>query len=328
MELFLPWMAWSSLFIFLFLCLGVDHLLGDPVYSLHPIRLMGNLLSYIEKQLFTLGFTGYGGGVLLFLALISISLGVVETIHWGLNQIHWSLGWGWYLFVAYSLIALKDLKVHGSRVANATEAQDLPLARQNISMMVGRDTAHLDFSDCNRAAIESISENLVDAVIAPLFYLILFGVPGLVIFKVASTMDSMVGYRNEKYQYFGWLGARLDDVLNFIPARLTWLLISVSAALQPDFNAKKALKMGWTQHTLLLSPNAGWAEATTAGALECRLVGPIWRQGKLSHEAWLGAATDSHEVSGNDIYRMNRLANLCTLLFILGNVMIFGGCAG
>ena len=147
----------------------------------------------------------------------------MESVYWSLQQIHPWFGWGWYLYIAYCLLALKDLNEHGRKVALASMQADLPATRFAVSRLVGRDTEHLSFAECNRATIESLSENLSDGVIGPLFYYLFFGVPGMVAYKVVNTLDSMVGYKTSRYLHFGWCAARCDDVLNFLPARITWL---------------------------------------------------------------------------------------------------------
>ena len=155
----------------------------------------------------------------------------------------------------------------------------------------------MDYSASGRAAVESLSENLNDGVIAPLFYFILFGIPGMLVYKVVNTLDSMVGYRNQKYRQFGWASARLDDFLNWIPARLTWLLLSVAALIHPRCSGKSAFKVGWDYHDGVASPNAGWCEATAAGALKVRLCGPIWREGELTR-AFASAAPGVQQLAG------------------------------
>jgi adenosylcobinamide-phosphate synthase len=128
-------------------------------------------------------------------------------------------------------------------------------------------------------------------------------VPGLVLFKVVSTMDSMVGFKTPRYLRFGWCGARLDDVMNYVPARLTWLLVAVVAAVVPGGSAAGALHIGWQQHGVLPSPNSGWPEAAMAGAIRRRLVGPIWRQGQLVTDLWIGDRDDPPAGTADDFRR-------------------------
>jgi adenosylcobinamide-phosphate synthase len=178
---------------------------------------------------------------------------------------------------------------------------DLIGARTAVSRLVGRDTQPMDEAACRRAAVESLSENLTDGFTSALFWYVLAGLPGLVLFKVVSTMDSMVGYRTPVYLRFGWCGARLDDVMNFIPARLTWLLIAAVAAAVPGCSGSKALRIGLAQHAVLPGPNAGWSESAAAGAVQRRLVGPIWRDGRLVTDIWIGDPSDPPLASDADV---------------------------
>jgi adenosylcobinamide-phosphate synthase len=165
----------------------------------------------------------------------------------------------------------------------------------------------MDAAACRRAAIESLSENLTDGFTSPVFWYVVAGLPGLLLFKVASTMDSMVGYKTPRYLRFGWCGARLDDVMNYVPARLTWLLIAGVASVLPRFSGRKAIVVGLAQHAVLPGPNSGWSEAATAGALERKLVGPIWMQGRLVTDTWLGDERDPPVETRDDLQRATRL---------------------
>jgi adenosylcobinamide-phosphate synthase len=319
-------LPWSHPFVYAWalgtVALVLDWFLGDPVYRWHPVRLMGAALIQLESYLRRKGWNGRGGGILLFLGLAGIVLGMYFGIRWTLQVIpqpHWA-GlplWPtlWDLFLAYSLLAFGDLVRHVRRVDQAASRGDAHEARKAISMLVGRDTQHLDFQACRRAAVESLAENLTDGVIAPLFWLWLMGIPGLLIFKIASTMDSMVGYKNERYLYFGWFGARLDDVLCWIPARITFLFLSLGAAFIPGLSGRKAWRMGRSQHQVLPGPNPGWSEATAAGALQIRLIGPIDKDGKRITEVWIGEAGDPEGGRPQDIARMQTLSLVATSLF-------------
>jgi adenosylcobinamide-phosphate synthase len=235
------------------------------------------------------GLDGYSGGIALFLMLNLVWIGSVSLVVATLQK---SAGMAIHLFFVYSLLALRDLLVHGFAVEQAAQRRDLDAARQAIAMLVGRDTSKMDIAACRRAAIESLSENLTDGFISPIFWYALLGLPGLILFKVVSTMDSMVGYKTPRYLQFGWCGARADDLMNWIPARLTYLLIALMASLIPGCSPRKALVIGWQQHSIVPGPNSGWSEAATAGALECRLIGPIYANGKLVTEVWLGDPED------------------------------------
>ena len=198
------------------------------------------------------------------------------------------------MFLIYSLLALRDLLHHGWEVEHAAARNDLQGTRTAISKLVGRDTSKLDAAACRRAAIESLSENLTDGFVSPVFWYTVCGLPGLLLFKVVSTMDSMVGYKNARYLRFGWCGARTDDVMNWIPARLTWLLLTASAFLVPGCSARKSFAIGWRQHAIVPGPNSGWSEAAAAGAIQRKLVGPIWANGRIVTEAWLGDPARPH----------------------------------
>jgi adenosylcobinamide-phosphate synthase len=174
---------------------------------------------------------------------------------------------------------------------------------------------------CRRASIESLSESFVDGFLSPLFWYVLLGLPGLLLFKVVSTMDSMVGYKTPDYLHFGWCGARLDDLMNFLPARLAWLLLGAAAIPFPGLAAAKGWRIGAAQHAVVPGPNPGWSEAAMAGLLQRRLVGPIWKNGKLVTEIWLGDPADPEAGSDEDVTSAIRVtiaaAVLATLLAIV-----------
>jgi adenosylcobinamide-phosphate synthase len=220
------------------------------------------------------------------------------------------------VFLIYSLLALRDLLRHGADVERAATRGDLDAARFAVAKLVGRDTSRMDGAACTRAAIESLSENLTDGFISPVFWYALGGLPGLIVFKVVSTMDSMVGYKTERYLRFGWCGARMDDWMNWIPARITWLLLSAVAALLPGYSARKCLAVGWRQHAIVPGPNSGWSEAATAGALERRLIGPIWAGGQLVTDIWLGETGDPPAGAAHDFHRAAELVTATGILAV------------
>lgn len=293
----------------------VDLLLGDPVYAGHPIRLMGSLLALIERGLRRIGLDGYGGGILLFVLLASICVGVVSFLVLGAYRIAGGGAWGWgvHFFFLYSMLALGDLLRHVWAVERALERGTLADGRAAIARLVGRDTDRMDAGACRRAAVESLSESLTDGFTSPLFWYVLLGLPGVVLFKVVSTMDSMVGYKTPRYLRFGWFGARADDVMNYVPARITWLLIALVAATIHGFSMLKALRIGWTQHAILPGPNSGWSEAATAGALQRRIVGPIWLNGELKTDVWIGDPADPPVETRLDLMRAMLLVTVTAL---------------
>jgi adenosylcobinamide-phosphate synthase len=281
----------------------LDLAIGDPRYAAHPVCVIGAMLSRAESMLRRLGADGYFGGILLFLLLGGFWTAAVSALVVVGSAARPLGGRLLHLFFLYSLLALGELLRYGWRVERALGGGDLATARRRVSELVGRDTDRMDAGACRRAVIESWSENLTDGFVSPLVWYALLGLPGLVLFKVVSTMDSMVGYKTPRYLHFGWCGARMDDVMNFVPARLTWVLLSVVAIVVPGCSAVGSWRFGWRQHGLLPSPNSGWSEAAAAGAIRRRLVGPIWSQGKLVTDIWLGDPANPPAADAADIRR-------------------------
>lgn len=268
----------------------------------------------MERRLRALGLDGYGGGILLFCGLSAVALGAVAATLAAAGAVSMNLAWLLHAFLVYSLLALGDLVHHVWRIEATVRAGDMPRARRSVSALVGRDTDRMDGAACRRAAVESLSENLTDGFVSPLFWYVLVGLPGLVLFKVVSTMDSMVGYKEPRYFRFGWCGARLDDLMNYLPARITWLILTAAAAVLPGYSGRKAWSVGIRQHRLLLGPNAGWSEAAAAGALQRRLVGPIWLNGDQVTDLWIGDGTDPPLEAAADVTRAVMLVVLSGLV--------------
>ena len=270
------------------LAVVLDFLLGDPVYPWHPVRLIGGSLRWVEARLRALGADGYVGGCVLFVVLAAVWGGGTAALLVGAARLHPAAGAALHLFLLYSLLALRDLLKHVGAIDAAAAAGDLAAARKAAGRLVGRDIDRMDAAACRRSGIESLAENLVDGFVSPIFWYCLAGIPGLVVFKTVSTMDSMVGYKTARYLRFGWCGARLDDLMNMVPARLTWLLIAGAAALTPGSSSRAALRIGWWQHAIVPGPNAGWSETALAGAIRRRLAGPIWLDGRQVTDLWIG----------------------------------------
>ncbi len=289
----------------------LDGLFGDPVFSWHPIRLIGASLSLLERFLRGLRLDGYAGGCILMLLLAAFWLGTICGLALVLNHVQFEVGWIFQVYIIFSMLALKDLCRHGLAIERAA---DLDGARTAVSMLVGRDTDMMDVSACRRAGMESLSENVVDGFVSPIFWYLVLGLPGIVFFKVVSTMDSMVGFKTPQYRSFGWCGARLDDVLNYVPARLTYLGMALVALFLPGCSSRKALLVGWRQHALVPGPNSGWSEATAAGALQRRLVGPVWQGGKKITDLWLGDESDPEGGQPEDMRRMCVFVSVTCLL--------------
>jgi adenosylcobinamide-phosphate synthase len=277
---------------------------------------MGESLNLIEKGLRRSGADGYGGGIALFVVLALLWVIIIAVVQLGFAAMGPWPAWLFHVFVVYSLLAFGDLFRHVWRVEHALGRGDLVAARTAIGRLVGRDTDRMDEGACRRAAIESMSEGLPDGYVSAIFWYVLLGLPGLAVFKVVSTMDSMVGYKTPRYLRFGWCGARLDDAMNFIPARLSWLLIALSAVVVPQCSPGKALVIGYRDAGLLPSPNSGWPEAATAGAIRRRLVGPIWRNGQLVTDIWIGHPDDPPASARADLVRATALILIAGLIAV------------
>ena len=310
-------MALSEHLLLILAAFALDALLGDPVYRLHPIRVLGAWTLRCEHWLFGVGLDGRGGGMLLWIATVGGALAAWWAVHSALGLLQPWLAFGWDLFIAYSLLCTRDLLRQGRRVLAALD--DLPTARHRLQMLVSRDTDALPRAGVVRATIESLSENLTDGVLTPLWALCLFGIPGLIVVKVVSNLDSMVGYQSERYARFGWAGARSDDLVHWLPARFSVPIIAIAAALlrlHPRLVFNAALKY----HAMLPSPNSGWSEAACAGALRVRLVGPIWHGGRLVNEAFMGDPDWPAELDAGDLRRALRLILVACLVALVAGL--------
>ncbi|MCK1278108.1 cobalamin biosynthesis protein CobD [Bradyrhizobium sp. 61] len=267
--------------------MAVDALLGWPSWLFarigHPVTWLGRLISAIDaawnRDSDPPAFRRAAGvaGALLVIA-ISAAIG------WVLQSL---LPWGWTEIIlvgvlAWPLVALRSLHDHVAAVAKPLLAGDIAAARDAVSRIVGRDPATLDEAGIARAAIESLAENASDGIVAPVFWGALFGLPGILGYKAINTLDSMIGHRSERHEAFGWAAARIDDVANFIPARLTGFLFVLLAARRSE--ALSCMTRDARRHR---SPNAGWPEAAMAGALGVRLSGPRIYHGSATDEPWL-----------------------------------------
>lgn len=300
---------------------ALDLLLGDPHWMPHPVRWMGRTISGLEtllRRLFPKTPRGErGAGIVLALALPILFGGGSALILWGLGQVSPWLSWAVQLWFTYQLLAARSLQTESMAVYYPLKAHDLEGARRAVSRIVGRDTQALDETGVAKAAVETVAENTCDGVIAPLIFLFLGGLPAGMAYKAVSTLDSMVGYKNDKYRFFGWASARLDDILNFIPARLSGLLLCLGAALLPGCSGRRAWTIFWRDRRKHASPNSAHTEAACAGALGVRLAGDASYFGKVVHKPTLGDPL--RPVEPEDIPRACHLmyagAGLLLLLF-------------
>ncbi len=301
----------------------LDAVLGDPVYRLHPIRLLGSWSLVCERALFALGWNGRLGGLAHWMLVVCGALAAWWAVRVLLAALPgaWGMGsaWAWDCFIAYSLLCTRDLLDHGRRVLEALD--DLPVARARLALLVGRDTAHLDRPAVVRATIESLSENLTDGVLTPLWALCLFGLPGLILVKSVSSLDSMVGYKNARYLRFGWAGARSDDLVHWLPARLSVPLIAVASAIL-RLHPRQAASAARRWHGMLPSPNSGWSEAAFAGALGVRLGGPAWYGGVLKRDAYLGDPAWPADLGARHLRQALDLTLVCALLALAAGLAL------
>ena len=261
---------------------GLDLALGDPRWLPHPVRAIGWL---IARQDALLPHTKLCGVLLWFVTVGAAAAVVAGTLQLApLLSIYW----------IYSLVAIRDLDRHAAAVIGALP--DLAAARERLSWIVGRDTANLSESEIIRATVETVGENLSDGIVAPLFYLALGGPVLMAAYKAANTLDSMVGYRDDRYRDLGWFSARADDWANWIPARLTAILVWVICLL-PGFGLQRSIQVTLRDGASQPSPNAGYPEAAVAGALGVQLGGTNTYRGVSNRKAHLGDAIHTLDAS-------------------------------
>lgn len=300
----------------------LDCIFGDPVWLYHPIRVIGNVISLLEKA-FRKETDGekqsiVKGGV-LWLIVVSVSFLVPFLLFWVAGKIHPAVRWMLETFWCYQIFAARCLATESGKVYDKLVAQDLEGARKAVSMIVGRDTESLSFEGVTKAAVETVAENTSDGVTAPLIYLLIGGAPLGFLYKAVNTMDSMLGYKNEKYLYFGRIPAKLDDVFNYIPARLTaWFMIL--AAFLCGLDGKNAWKIYRRDKRKHASPNSAQSEAVCAGALRVRLAGDAVYFGKLYKKDYIGDALK--EIEPEDIRRTWKLMYVTTVLMLLVGSLI------
>ena len=301
----------------------LDFILGDPEWFHHPIRFIGRLIKALEKSIrFACKSNNQliiGGTVLVF-----ICISVVFFLTFIILQIAKAINPWLYIIVnvllMYFAIAAKCLKKEGARIRKYLINGDMENARKYLGYIVGRDVDKLEVPEIVRGTVETIAENTSDGVIAPLFYMIIGGAPLAMAYKAINTMDSMIGYKNEKYLYFGKAAAILDDIVNFVPARITGYLMVVGAfGLRLDWKSSfKILKRDSKKHS---SPNSGYPEAAAAGALGLRFGGSNSYFGVHSQKAFIGERTREFEIE--DISRVSRLMYLSSILFLYIATIIF-----
>lgn len=283
----------------------LDSIFGDPYSLPHPVRLVGRLISKLESFVRRhMGGHLRAGGVLLALIVLIVSAVVPLGILILCYCVNIWLGAAAEGVMCYYLMAARCLRDESMKVYRAAAKGDTEGARKAVSMIVGRDTAVLDSKGIIKAAVETVAENTSDGVTAPIMYMSLGGAVLGAFYKAANTMDSMIGYKNEKYADIGWFAAKLDDVLNFIPSRLTALLMAAAAPVL-GLDGRGALRIWRRDRRKHASPNSAQTESACAGALHVRLAGDAWYFGKLHKKPYIG--DDDRPIESGDIRRANRL---------------------
>lgn len=284
----------------------LDLLIGDPYKLPHPIRFFGYVIARVENHM-NKGSNRKMKGVIAVLVLLLCTGGFLMLVFYIVKSCQPAYILLSSIFVFYGL-ANRSLINEVLKVEKALSQNGVEAGRKQVQMIVGRDTSQLSQQQIRTAALETLSENLSDGVIAPLFYFALGGVPAMFCYKMVNTLDSMVGYKNERYLQFGWFSAKLDDVLNFIPARITALLMVLVS-----LNAKAALfvlKYG-NQHA---SPNSGYPEAALAGILDCRFGGPNVYHGTLVSKPYIGS--NPRLLTRADILKSCAINGASSVLFV------------
>ena len=300
----------------------LDALFGDPAWLPHPVVYMGKAISKLEKFLrLRLPKTPQGellGGAIVAFCLPVGTFLLTGLVCWGAARLHPLLGLAVQMFWCGQALAARGLVQESTNVYKELKKPDLPGARKAVSRIVGRDTAELTAEGVTKAAVETVAENASDGVIAPLLYMLIGGAPLALTYKAINTMDSMLGYKNEKYLYFGRVPAKLDDVANYLPSRLAALLWVAAAAFTHN-DAKGAWKIWRRDRRRHASPNSAQTESACAGALGVQLAGPAYYFGQYYPKLTIGDTL--RPIEPEDILRANRM------MYVASSFALAWGCA-
>ena len=296
----------------------LDLLFGDPRWMYHPVIFIGKTISFLEKKIRkilpkTPSGELMGGGILVLLTLI-VSGGIPCIILYLAGLVHPALQWATGAFMCYQLLAVKCLRDESMKVYDALKSGTIEDGRHAVSMIVGRDTQALDEKGVVKAAVETVAENFSDGVLAPMFYMLIGGPVLMFIYKGINTMDSMVGYKNDRFLYFGRCAAKLDDAANFIPSRIAGLMLILAAYIGP-FSGKEARRIFLRDRRKHASPNSAQTESAAAGALQIQLAGNAYYFGKLHEKQFIGDPV--REIEVDDIKRMNNLMYIASTLSVV-----------
>lgn len=306
----------------LLLGFGIDLLVGDPHSIPHPVIFIGKLISALEKLVRkilpkTVKGENFAGGV-LWLVIVAVSTAVPALLLWMCYGISIWLGLAIESIMCWQILATKSLKDESMKVYDALQTGDIEKSRYAVSMIVGRDTARLDDKAVARAAVETVAENTSDGIVAPLIFLCLGGAPLGFFYKAVNTMDSMLGYVEMPYKNIGLVPAKMDDVMNFIPARLSALMMLLAGWLL-KLDVKNGWKIFQRDRFNHASPNSAQTESVCAGLLGLRLAGDAWYHGELHKKKYIGDAL--REIEYEDIPRSCRLLYVTAIL----SLILFGG---
>ncbi|MBQ9908827.1 MAG: cobalamin biosynthesis protein CobD [Treponema sp.] len=307
----------------------LDCIVGDPHCLPHPVRFMGSLISFLERRLNKASdpakIQRLKGFILVF-CLISVTFLLSYGLIFVSRLIHPFLSFFFESLMCWNCIAAKSLYSESMKVCRELKKNDLNGARKAVSMIVGRDTDVLDEKGVAKAAVETVAENTSDGVVAPVFFIALFGASGGMVYKAINTMDSMIAYKNERFKNFGFFAARLDDAANLIPARFSAILMILSALILAVFPFKQrfrpvnAVKIFFRDRYKHASPNSAQTESVVAGALGLQLAGDTVYEGKVEKKDFIGDAL--REVEAKDIFRSNLLMYAAAILAIVISVWV------
>ncbi len=311
----------------LLLAFGLDYVVGDPRWFPHPVRVIGKSVSYLERLFLHISRSPWtqrtaGVAMVIFLgggAFVLTTLAVNYAY-----RFHFLLGFVLTVYLLYSMLSMKDMAGHVMDVYKALENGNLVEARGRVGFLVSRDTANLSEEGVVKAALESLFENTADGVVAPLFYGALGGAPLAVLYKAVNTLDSMIGYKNTRYYYLGWAAARLDDLLSYLPARLTAVAFILSGYIY-RYNWRKGWVVLLSDRKKHESPNSAWPEAAAAGVMDLRLGGADYYKGVELNRPFLNE-------SGREPQRSDLLSGLAlfyrTTMFVLFGALLLALIAG
>jgi len=295
---------------------------GDPMNFPHPIRLIGTLIGKLDKALNKRRARMLEGVLLCIIVVLTTAFATTLVIVVS-YKIHVALGIAVEAILTCYILAARSLQVESMKVYHKLKSGTLEEARYAVSMIVGRDTDVLDQEGVTKAAVETVAENTSDGVIAPMLYTALGGPILGFIYKAVNTMDSMVGYHNEKYEYFGKAAARLDDIFNYIPSRLSAVfMILASYICGKDYSGREAVRIYKRDRNVTKSPNAGQTESVCAGALGIRLAGNAYYFGRLVEKPYIG--DEGRSIEAEDIKRSCKLMYVTELITVLVSVLFMG----